>query len=51
LGNVEGTVDATETTAVQKVAVYVRLRHTHIGDFVITVVAPGCQRPFGSRPA
>ena len=41
LGSVEGTLDATETTPVGKVAVYVRLAHTYIGDLVITVVPPG----------
>jgi len=40
LGSVEGTLDATETTPVGKVAVYVRLAHTYIGDLVITVVPP-----------
>jgi subtilisin family serine protease len=40
LGSVEGTVDATETTPVEKAAVYVRLEHTYIGDLVVTVVPP-----------
>ena len=35
---------------VQKVAVYVRLRHTYIGDLVITVVPPAASA-LGSRPA
>ena len=40
LGSVEGTVDATETTPVDKAAVYVRLEHTYIGDLLITVMPP-----------
>jgi subtilisin family serine protease len=40
LGSVEGTVDATETTLVDKAAVYVRLEHTYIGDLLITVMPP-----------
>jgi subtilisin-like proprotein convertase family protein len=47
LGSVEGTLDATETTPVGKVAVYVRLAHTYIGDLVITVVPPA---PSGLSP-
>jgi subtilisin family serine protease len=40
LGSVEGTLDSTETTPVDKVAVYVRLEHTYIGDLLVTVVPP-----------
>jgi subtilisin family serine protease len=40
LGSVEGTIDATETTPVDKAAVYVRLEHTYIGDLLITVMPP-----------
>jgi subtilisin family serine protease len=40
LGSVEGTVEATETTPVDKAAVYVRLEHTYIGDLLITVMPP-----------
>lgn len=40
LGSVEGTVDATETTPVDKAAVYVRLEHTYIGDLLITIIPP-----------
>jgi subtilisin-like proprotein convertase family protein len=40
LGSVEGTVDATETTPVDKAAVYVRLEHTYIGDLLVSVVPP-----------
>jgi subtilisin family serine protease len=40
LGSVEGTVDATETTPVDKAAVYVRLEHTYIGDLLITIMPP-----------
>ena len=37
---VEGTLDATETTPVEKVAIYVKLEHTYIGDLIITVIPP-----------
>lgn len=40
LGSVEGTVDVTETTPVEKLAISVRLQHTYIGDLVITAVPP-----------
>jgi subtilisin family serine protease len=40
LGSVEGTLDATETTPIDKTAVYVRLEHTYIGDLLITVAPP-----------
>jgi subtilisin-like proprotein convertase family protein len=40
LGSVEGTIDATETTPVDKAAVYIRLEHTYIGDLLITVMPP-----------
>jgi len=40
LGSVEGTVDATETTPVEKVAISVRLQHTYIGDLIITALPP-----------
>jgi subtilisin family serine protease len=40
LGSVEGTIDATETTPVDKAAIYVRLEHTYIGDLLITVMPP-----------
>ena len=40
LGSVEGTVDATETTPVDKAAVYIRLEHTYIGDLLITIMPP-----------
>jgi subtilisin-like proprotein convertase family protein len=40
LGSIEGTVDATETTPVDKAAVYLRLEHTYIGDLLITVMPP-----------
>lgn len=40
LGSVEGAIDATEATPVDKAAVYVRLEHTYIGDLLITVMPP-----------
>jgi subtilisin family serine protease len=40
LGSVEGTIDATETMSVDKMAVYIRLEHTYIGDLLITVIPP-----------
>ncbi|MBP3958514.1 S8 family serine peptidase [Gemmata sp. G18] len=40
LGTVEGSVTAGETALAEKVAVSVRLRHTYIGDLVVTVVPP-----------
>ena len=40
LGRIEGTLDATETAPVEKVAVYIQLEHTYIGDLLITVIPP-----------
>ena len=40
LGIVEGTVDVTDSTPVEKVAVSVRLEHTYIGDLTVTVIPP-----------
>lgn len=40
LGSVEATLDSTETTPVDKAAVYVHLEHTYIGDLLVTVVPP-----------
>lgn len=40
LGSVSGTIDATETTPVEKLVVSVRLEHTYIGDLLITVLPP-----------
>lgn len=40
LGTVEGTLDATETAPVEKVAIQVKLTHTYIGDLVITAIPP-----------
>jgi subtilisin-like proprotein convertase family protein len=40
LGSVEATLDSTETTPVDKAAVYVRLKHTYIGDLLVNVVPP-----------
>jgi subtilisin family serine protease len=40
LGSVEGALDATETMPVAKVAVYVKIQHTYIGDLLVTVKPP-----------
>lgn len=40
LGRIEGTLDITDPTPSQKLAVSVRLTHTYIGDLVITVLPP-----------
>ncbi|MBZ4421314.1 S8 family serine peptidase [Myxococcus sp. RHSTA-1-4] len=40
LGTVEGTVECSVATPVEKLAVYVKLEHTWVGDLVITVVPP-----------
>lgn len=39
-GKVEGTLEVSESSAVEKVAVSVRLLHTYIGDLVITAIPP-----------
>jgi subtilisin family serine protease len=40
LGTVEATLDATDSTPVEKVAVSIKLEHTYISDLVITLVPP-----------
>ena len=40
LATVEGSLESTETTPVKKVAVYVKLEHTYIGDLIVTVIPP-----------
>lgn len=44
LGSTKGSVDVTETTPVDKIAIYVRLDHTYIGDLIISVVPPAKSR-------
>ncbi|MBE9029793.1 S8 family serine peptidase [filamentous cyanobacterium LEGE 11480] len=40
LGTVEETIEATESIPVSKLAIYVKLEHTYIGDLVITAIPP-----------
>jgi subtilisin family serine protease len=40
LGRVQGTVDLVDQAPVEKLAFSVRLKHTYVGDLVITVVPP-----------
>lgn len=40
LGRVEGTLEVTEALPIERLAVYVRLQHTYIGDLVISVLPP-----------
>ncbi|HZL89417.1 MAG TPA: S8 family serine peptidase [Pirellulaceae bacterium] len=40
LGTVEGTLEIAETTPVEKLAAYVRLEHTYIGDLIIELIPP-----------
>lgn len=37
---VDSTLEATETSPVEKLAVYVKLQHTYIGDLIITIIPP-----------
>lgn len=40
LGSVEGTIEVTEKTPVEKIAISVKVKHTWIGDLLITAVPP-----------
>ena len=40
LGEVTGTIDNADSQPVEKVALYVRLKHTYIGDLIVTGIPP-----------
>jgi subtilisin family serine protease len=40
LGRVEGTLDVTDETAIEKLVVQLNIEHTYIGDLVITLIPP-----------